>query len=57
MCDEYDDERMRAFWRGFVVPEEIPRAEREDGETEHPVVTPPLGTPEPRQARLRPLTR
>ena len=57
MCDEYDDERMRAFWRGFVVPEEIPRAEREDGETEPPVVTPPLGTPEPRQARLRPLTR
>lgn len=57
MCDEYDDERMRAFWRRLEIEEELPREVREPKELELPVVAPPASTPEVRTVRPRPLTR
>ncbi len=57
MCDEYDDERMRAFWRALAEREEVAKLEPETDETgavDQPIA-PIGGTLEPRRAKPRPL--
>jgi hypothetical protein len=57
MCDEYEDERMWAFWRRLEVMEELKRPEHEPAESELPAT--PLGPAilEDRKVRPRPLPR
>lgn len=56
MCDEYEDERMWAFWRRLEIREELEREERETKEVESPIpVTLPVGNETPK-ARPRTLT-
>jgi len=57
MCDEYDDERMRVFWRRLETEEALPREVREPKESELPIVTPLASTAEVRTVRPRPVTR
>ncbi len=52
MCDEYDDERMVAFWRRLELQEQIKREERELQEIELPLTT---AIPEARKTRPRAL--
>ena len=37
MCDEYDDERLRRFWRGLEEVDRQGRLDPEDGETVQPL--------------------
>ncbi len=57
MCDEYDDERMRAFWRALAERAEVTKLEPEADETrelEMPVLE--LGTvAEPKRTKARTL--
>ena len=54
MCDEYDEEHMRAFWRAIAVREELAKLEPELEGTGEAVEHPPRGTPQPvREASLR----
>ena len=55
MCDEYYDERMKAFWRALAEADE----ERErDIETIDPIATPVVLQPvEPARAKPKPLLR
>ncbi len=57
MCDEYEDERMRAFWRALVEREEVVKLDPE-AEVNHEVVTPVLelgSVAEPKRATPRTL--
>ena len=55
MCDEYDEERMRVFWKQIAMHEDLANLKPEDeleGETPHL----PVGEiVEPRRARPRSL--
>ncbi len=57
MCDEYDDERMRAFWRALAEREEIAKLDSEADDSKplsFPVV--PVGENlEPRHSKPRAL--
>ena len=55
MCDEYDDERMWAFWRRLEVEDGLRREEREVENVELPLATPVSGTPETTMARRQAL--
>ncbi len=57
MCDEYDDERMWAFWRRLEMQEELKREQREAEEAEPTVTIALPQTPEMRKTRPRALTR
>lgn len=55
MCDEYHDERMRAFWRALADLDEEDELEEE---LEHPIVVKLAPEPvEPEKRRARPLAR
>ncbi|HYM39993.1 MAG TPA: hypothetical protein VEY12_07610 [Thermoplasmata archaeon] len=55
MCDEYDDERMRAFWRQLAVLEE--RGSLDEASEESPVAKPLGELVEPKRAKPRALAR
>lgn len=57
MCDEYDDERMVAFWRRLEIQEQLMREERGLQAVELPLTTAIPETPEARKTRPRALTR
>lgn len=57
MCDEYEEERMWAFWRGLEIQEELKEREREPQEVGLPLMTSLPETQDARKARPRPLTR
>ncbi len=50
MCDEYDDERMRAFWRQLAMQEELAKLEPEP-ETSDEIGVRPLSELEPKRAK------
>ena len=55
MCDEYEDERMWAFWRRLEI-QELKREELDAKEAEVPVPIALPATPEMPKARPRTLT-
>jgi hypothetical protein len=57
MCDEYDDERMWAFWRRLEIQEELKREESAAQPVELPLPVSLPETPEVRKTRPRGLTR
>ncbi len=57
MCDEYDDERMRAFWRQLAQQEELADLEDEREKPVDRVVLPVGEIVEPKRAKPRILTR
>ncbi len=57
MCDEYDDERMWAYWHRLELQEQLKREERETQEAEPPLPISLPPTPDARKTRPRPLTR
>ncbi len=57
MCDEYDDERMWAYWHRLELPEQLKHEERETQVAEPPLTIALPATPDTRKTRPRPLTR
>ncbi len=57
MCDEYDDERMRAFWRALAERDEVAKLDSEaDVNTELEAPVRELGPIEgPKRTKLRTL--
>ncbi len=58
MCDEYDDERMRAFWRALAEREEAEKLDPEVHRTESldlPMIVPLGETVEPRNTKPKAL--
>lgn len=58
MCDEYDDERMRAFWRLVAERENLIVLPAETPEEPQVAMPAPVGLEGPSpKARAKPLTR
>lgn len=57
MCDEYDDERMRAFWRRLAIPEERTSLDPEPMAAVEPIVQPLGEGVEPPPVKPRALVR
>ncbi len=55
VCDEYEDERMKAFWR--LLDERERRASLEPEEAEEPLELSPVPIPEAVKPKVRPLVR
>ncbi len=55
MCDEYDDERMRVFWRQLAVQEERTSQELEPEAAIEPIGQPVGEVGEPKRAKPRAL--
>ena len=56
MCEEYEDEAMRAFW-AYLAERERARRTSLDEETTAPIVLGSLPTAESTRAKPRPLAR
>ena len=56
MCEEYEDEAMRAFW-AYLAERERARRTSLDEETTAPIVLASLPTAESTRAKPRPLAR
>jgi hypothetical protein len=56
MCDEYDDERMRAFWRELDVRKELAKPQPVDDELEGVALSLPALV-EPKRSKPRGLPR
>lgn len=57
MCDEYDDERMRIFWRQLAVQEERTELDEEREPLREPLVKPAEGIVPPETRKPRALAR
>ncbi len=57
MCDEYEDERMRAFWRQLVVLEDLDVLDPEDEAAPERAAKPLGEIVEPTRAKPRALLR
>ena len=58
MCDEYDDERMRLFWRALAEKESLPVIDEERIiDPERPLQPIATGTDAHLKPKARPLTR
>ncbi len=55
VCDEYEDERMRAFWRLLEERERLALLDRDEGE--EPLALPAAPIPEAPKAKPRPMVR
>lgn len=57
MCDEYDDERMWAFWKRLEQADELRREDEEAREADRPLLPVLPGSPAMRKPVQRPLVR
>ena len=57
MCDEYEDERMWAFWKRLEQADELRREDQEDGEADRPLLPVLPESPATRKPVQRPLVR
>jgi len=52
MCDEYNDARMKAFWRAVAEESELEIDEKEDEATERPIVIDSIDSPKSKPKAL-----